>query len=433
MSTTVSPQLLHGVVHHAALNGRTEEDWWGSALETALAAASAVRHIPAHRGQAAAAAERLMRWWRDGQPRRVSADVAAVALTARAANDLIRRDDRLTRDAVQRVADLAERAVEIVPDLHIALCAWALDPLVIDRTAAPWPQLSARAARGTAYGLDETLRAYTAALAAERFDAAALTEALLRTSPTVAPTNPDASTALWLLTAVTERAAQSLDADEPGLRALIDRRGQLVDRLAMEVDETRSFFNANLDGLAASDEDDLAPAVRLSPMDTLLLDLSLASPEPGEPYLTSGEARALFGRREQLARRDERRWIGRAALLVTGIGLACGSALCFGLLLAGIAAVTAVWFSLAVAAAPVVAAAALWRRAGETTLAMPLAIAAATFTVFGCVIGVNDALSSPFLPDAAGVVTGALGTALVALIVAIVFRSFEDNPSARNG
>lgn len=444
MTEPASPQLLHGVVHRAALSRRTDDDWWGSALETALAAVSAARHPPAHRTEATGAVARLTRWWREGEARRISADIVAVALTAKAAAELVQRDDQLTADAAERVADLADRSTEIVPDQHVALCAWALDGLVVDRTAKPWPQLRARVERGTAFGLDATLRAYTRAVAAPGFDAVTLVQALLSTSPIVSPSTPDAASALWLLAVSVERVAQVLDADEPALRALLERRGQLVERLAVEVDERRSFDFAAVGDFDPDEEPDRSPTIVLSPMDTLLVDLALASPETSAPYLTPAEAQALFGQREAHIRAllDEReraaqlaisRWIARFGVLLSVLGAALGATLLLGLLLAGVAASTAVWFALALAGAAVVAAAGLWRRAGEHTLALPLAVLAATFVLFGCVVGVNGATANPFLPDAAGLVTGAIGTAAVGFIVAVVFRLFDVASTAGSG
>ena len=111
-----TPETLHLLVHQAQLRARTDTDWWDNPLDTALAAASATRHAPA---TARPTVDRLRRWGRDEQPRRVSADVAALALAAAA--DLGRRDRQLEEAAVYAAEDLAGRSRASAPLLHVAM------------------------------------------------------------------------------------------------------------------------------------------------------------------------------------------------------------------------------------------------------------------------------------------------------------------------
>jgi hypothetical protein len=342
-----------------------------------------------------------------------------VALCAKAAAELARRDDALLSDAVRRVDSIAQRSTEIVPELHIALCSWALDALVPQRDEAPWPALRARAQRGRRYGLDATLSAYSAAVAGHD-QPEELVEALLA-GPTASPALVDAPMVLWLLTVGTERASRFVSAEEPGLRTLIDRRAQLVSRLATELDES-AFIDPAIGDFHPDEEADLTPRAYLSSMDTLLLDLALATPEAEHPYLSMTEARDLFGRSVAEARADERRWIARTAGIITLCGPLLGATTTLAAILLGAPSGAAVWGGLTIAALPVLIAVGLWQRAGEATLTTPLASLAATFAVFGCLAAINSAVTHPFLPDVLGVFTGAVGAAVVGTIVAVVAR-----------
>ena len=73
------------------------------------------RHSRAYRDDAERALERMLRWARDEHPRRISADVTALALTARAAADLQRTEPALVALAVNAVEDLATRDRATVP------------------------------------------------------------------------------------------------------------------------------------------------------------------------------------------------------------------------------------------------------------------------------------------------------------------------------
>ena len=234
---TASPEALHVLAHRAGARQRDGEDWWGSAIETALAAVSATRHPAAHREQAERALDRLERRQRSGERSAVSADAVALALTARTAATLARSNPALLSAAVASVEHMAGRGADVVPELHVALAVWALDDLISDREQVPWPAIRERLNRGNVYGMDAALRAYATCVAARQFDAGKLVQALLAHTPQ-SPAPSDGSVVLWLLGATIDRCARALSAEEPGLRALVDWRARITERLAVELDET---------------------------------------------------------------------------------------------------------------------------------------------------------------------------------------------------
>lgn len=107
--------LLHALAHRAANDARDVDDWWGNSLNTALAAVTRARHSSGYQGDAERALDRLLRWWKDEKPRRISRDVTAMALGARAAADLQRSDPHLVVEAAQAVDDLARRDPTAAP------------------------------------------------------------------------------------------------------------------------------------------------------------------------------------------------------------------------------------------------------------------------------------------------------------------------------
>ena len=177
-----------------------------------MAAVSAARHPPAHRTEATGAVARLTRWWREGEARRISADIVAVALTAKAAAELVQRDDQLSADAAEASPTWPIGARR---SSRICMSRCAGGRLRASSSTAPPSRgrSCARAERGTAFGLDATLRAYTCAVAAPGFDAVTLLQALLSTSLIVSPSTPDAASALWLLAVSVERVGRCLIGD----------------------------------------------------------------------------------------------------------------------------------------------------------------------------------------------------------------------------
>ena len=291
---TSSPETLHLLAHHAQRRARTAQDWWDGPLDTALAALSAAHHPPAHRDEARQAVDRLSRWQREGRVRRVSGDIAALALAAAAAHDLAERQSKLEEAAVEGVEELAGRTGPAAPALHLALAAWALDRVIPDRNARPWPALRDRFEHQAPnpHGLDAQLTRLAAALSATRFDAGELVRSLL-----TVPINPnlnDGAVLLWLLTAALEKCAAELSVSDSGLLSLADRRTELVTRLAQEINQS-TFEHPDADDFDPDMESPEHLIEFLSPMEALLLDLSLASSQPDDPWLRFEEAESLFG------------------------------------------------------------------------------------------------------------------------------------------
>ncbi|MGH4010580.1 MAG: hypothetical protein ACRDTH_20880 [Pseudonocardiaceae bacterium] len=71
-------ERLHVHAHRAAARVRDINNWWGSPLDTALAAVAAAQHPAASREVAQRAVDRLLRWWQEGRVRPISADAAAL-------------------------------------------------------------------------------------------------------------------------------------------------------------------------------------------------------------------------------------------------------------------------------------------------------------------------------------------------------------------
>ena len=240
---SASPESLHLIAHRASAKPRDASDWWGSAIETGLAAVAATCHSGAHREQAEGAVDSLSRWQRGGH---------------------------LLGAAISAVDAIAHRTSHVVPEMHIALAAWALDDLVADRDAAPWPALRDRVTRGSAYGVDAALRSYAACTAAQHFDAGGLVQSLITQTP-LSPGPNDATIVLWLLGAGIDRCSQALARDEPGLRALVERRASITERLALELDES-TFTAPDVGGFDPDASLDETRTTYLSPMEALLLD-----------------------------------------------------------------------------------------------------------------------------------------------------------------
>jgi hypothetical protein len=327
-------ERLHAVAHQAANSVRSIEDWWDNSLTTGLAAVTRARHSRAYRDEAEGAVSRLLRWWQDEHPRRISRDVTALALAARAAADLQQRDPRLVEDAAEAVDDLARRDPSTVPMLHVALCVWALDELVPDRDQKPWPELRKRLEERRFGGVEEPLREYAAALADRRLDANALVQGLLGSIGS-APSRSDSCVLVWAISAAAERLTRSLSSDDNALQVLLQRRATIVERLAGDVDD-QTFRVPDLEEFGEPIPDDLPVINFLSPFEALLLDFALASAEEADAWLRFPEAEALFGERaaqaeDALARATDQHQ-RLSAGLVTVLGLSSGLAIWLGLL-----------------------------------------------------------------------------------------------------
>jgi hypothetical protein len=417
--TVAEAERLHVVAHQAANSVRSIEDWWDNSLTTGLAAVTRARHSSAYRDEAEGAVSRLLRWWQDERPRRISRDVAALALAARASADLQKREARLIVDAAEAVDDLARRDPSTVPMLHLALCAWALDGLVPDRDEKPWPELLKRLEERRFGGVEEPLREYAAALAARQFDANALVQGLLGSIGS-SPSRSDSCVLVWIISAAAERLTRSLGADDNALRVLLQRRATIVERLAGDVDD-QTFRVPDPEEFGEPIADDLPVINYLSPFEALLLDFALASAEEADAWLRFSEAEALFDQKAAAAEAalgsatDRHQRVG--AGLVTLLGLSSGLAVWFGLL--DLDWKHAVSASLAVAVALLgFGVAALLGRAGglPERLMEAIGVFSLTMAALALLNAYNQHRTHPFLSDVTGIVVGVVvgGIALIA-------------------
>ena len=417
--SVAAAERLHVLAHRAAVSGRNLDDWWDSPIETGLAAVALARHSRAYRSEAEHVLERLLRWWRDESPRRVSGDAVALALTARAAAELQRADPALTAAAVAAVADLAERDRSFVPELHLALAAWALSSLVSERDAAPWPALVARLDRPRLAGVDEPLRRFALALARHPFDANVLVQELIAEIGS-APGLSESAVLLWLISAGCEELSLHLPQDDNALQVLLRRRAEMVERLAGEIDE-RTFIAPDVEEVDQWRAD--APAVAyLTSFEALLIDLGLASRDDVTPWLTFSEAQELFGGREAAAREELRAtreglfaWIAGLVTLIAGLA---GLSLWLGLRTLGVEHSIANSGAVSLAAFVLVVAFALLARGRpHARLIESLGIFFGLLGLCAAAVAVNQTAKKPYISD----ITGLVVSALIAVGGVIIF------------
>jgi hypothetical protein len=340
----------------------------------------------------------------------VSADVVALCLTVRAAFALGWADKGLLSDVVPRVEDLASRRGGIVPQLHLSLAVWALDQVLPDRHAAPWPALRDRLGSSGSNGLQRALHAYSQHVAARDFDPAGLVRDVVGSGVGVLNPSPeDAAIVVWLLTAVLERCARPLGAHDSGLLALTDQRSGLVQRLALEVAEN-DFLPPPVGDLETPADGDGRQTYFLSPMEALLLDLSLASPEPEDAWLTWDEARAIFGAREERERR-------RRAVTLLACSVPVGGCAVLGLARLGAPVLVTCWATVAALMLTAFFSARVWRTAtARTALANTTVDVTATGWAASLLLAANFALPKPLLEDWTGLVAGLVVTSVTALV-----------------
>ena len=426
---------LHVLAHRAARAARDSDEWWGTPLDTALAAVSLARHSRAHRDVAQAAFERMLRWWQDENPRRISADVAALALTARAAHELQRGDPALTRAAVVAVEDLAGRDRAVIPELHLAIAAWALATITPDRSEAPWPILRSRFDRPQLAGVDEPLRRFGLALSQHPFDANRLVQELLVDIGS-APSLSDAVILLWLISAASDELALALPSSDNALQVLLRRRAELVERLAGEIDE-RSFVEQEIEDFDVSRDYTPIDLTYLSPFEALLLDLALASRDDAAPWLTYEEARQLFGEqaaaaRQELsdARRDHASVLAGLVVIIASL-----TAATMWLALEALGVRATVQYPASAALGSLLCATAIAVAGRERTLGL-VGDAAGSFFIAAALVAaflvINNAPDKPLVADVNGVASDILlaaGGFLVWAVIVVFVRARRPSPS----
>lgn len=418
---SASPESLHLLAHRAGFRARDASDWWGSPVETALAALSATRHPPVHRAEGEAALDALERWRRAGQVRPVSADTVALSLAARAAANLGRGSPKLLADAVHASARMASRSPDVVPELHLALVCWALDDLASNREASPWDTIRERLEVGSVYGLDAALRNYCRRIAEHRFQPGELVRELIAQTPQ-SPSATDAAVVLWLLEVAIDRCARSLNGDEPGLQAMIERRAAIAERLSIELDDA-AFSEPSAHDFDAETH---GPTY-LSPMESLLLDIALAPGEPEASWLTYPQAEALLGqeaREERRRRKTERRRLAASMALVA---LLFGGVVGLSIRQAGIGTSIAVSWAVAGTLAVLTIACAIGRSAmRHRRLVDGLGATAATATLCATFNAVNNMLSTPLAPEGATLIVGSM----LPVIAGVAWALVSDDTSA---
>lgn len=427
-------ERLHVLAHRAAIDGQDVDDWWGSPIDTALAAVTFARHTNAHRDRAEAALARLLRWWRDGSPRRVSGDVVALALTARAAAELQRAEPELTEAAVEAVADLAGRDSSIVPELHLALAAWALSSLVPERGRAPWPALRGRLDRPRLGGVDEPLRRFGLGLARDPLDPNVLVRDLVGETGS-APGLSESAILLWAISMAAQELALHLSHEDNGLQLLLIRRAEMAERLVGEIDE-RTFFEPDMQGFDSS-LDALPVSGYLSVFEALLLDLALSSREDGEPWLTFAEAESLFGARATAARLDvkatRRRLLGWSALLVAVVAGLGGVSFWLAARELDVESAIANSGAVAVTGFVLVPAFAVFGRGHPNSrLVEALGVFSGFVALCMALVAINQLPEKPYISDATGLVVSILiGAAATILFLLWSWLLRERKPSVR--
>jgi len=423
--TVATSNRLHAIAHRAVLAARNVDDWWDTPLETALAITDLARHTHAHLGDADRALSRIRRWWNEGEPRRTSSDVTALALAARASAELQQREAGLLSAAVQGVDDLARRGPSIAPELHIALCAWALDPLVPDRDAAPWPAIRARLEHATEIRANEPLRCYANAIAQRSFNSAWLAEELV--SQIGAAAGPsDSCILVWLITVSCEKMSLFLSKEDSALQVLFRRRSELTERLAGEIDD-QTFREPEAPEF---DPDDIDVArgsqIYLSSFEAVLLDFALASREPSHPWVTYEEAESLFGQQAERARAEldatRRRLLQLVTVLIAALSLAASVALWFALRSNHIDKSVANPAAVALASAGFMVATRSGVSVTNPTLFDALGIFFGTLMLLAAAVAVNQALRKPYISDVGGLVAGALIASGAVLLWALLKR-----------
>jgi hypothetical protein len=302
---------------HATVASYGEDGMWLEPMETALVALADAEHPRGSRGMATTALDGFMKWLTRNDPRALGDDAAALAIAARAARDLQRGSAQLTAQAAELVTAACERHKQLAP-LHVALAAWALDPLVSDRGAQPWEAIRNALHGFTRQGLNEALVLFATALADQQRSAV---EPGLAQIEVIGLT--EQCILLWLLTAAvavqTERGFTAADELSP----FSTRRAEVLEQLAIALtgaEESAPVHEFDPFGQPGDDFDGLYL------FEALMLDLALSGEGTSRSFITLEEAdrRAMVqGSRLQLI---------YAGVCATATLIAAGAAAAIGIL-----------------------------------------------------------------------------------------------------
>lgn len=416
-------ERLHLTVHRVLLAARTSPDWWGTPLETAAAAVALTRHPQAHWIDAEHALSRLFRWWSEGQPRRTSMDTAALSLTARVGAELQRRNDRLLATVVEAVEDMAQRSQPPAPELHIALSAWALDPLIPDRDLPPWPTLRSRVARVNRVGVNEPLSKYVMGVAQQQFNDVGLVQELLNTIG-LAPSASDSCILLWLMAVAIEKITLTLPSSDSALHVLLRRRSDMVQRLAVETND-QTFLDPSLLDSNEEVEGIAENAISLSSFEAMLLDFALASKEVGHPWVTFEEATNLFEERAVEARGELRsvrqRLFHIIGFLAGTLGISCGVIFWFALWKVGVERSVVTPGAVALSAMILAISVSLGSRGRDAApLVEPLGGFFIAVSLSATAVAVNQLGRKPIVSDIGGLVVATLIGAAIAVVWKVI-------------
>lgn len=277
-------------------------------METALVAVADSQHSPGSRAMAEPAYERLLRWLNEETPRALGDDAAAVALAARAGRALRGGNTPLTDQAVALVASTCGATEPVLAPLHVALMAWALDPLVPDRGRQPWDEVRRALQHLPVQGPDDALVRFAQALADQRSPAM---DARLADVDTVNRT--DESILLWVLSAAIAVEADRGDSDSLALGPLLRRRAELLDHLGAVLEGEAVLPVAAMEYDPFTDTEEQSEGLHL--FEAVMLDLALSGERPHNELITLEEAKRL-DRRAAEQRRVRYAEVSAAASLV---------------------------------------------------------------------------------------------------------------------
>ena len=277
---------LHNRAQAAVRAQRDLDGWWGAPMETALVAVADAQHARGSQTMAVPAYEQLLAWLDEETPRALGDDAAAVALTARAGHELRRGSGELTAEAAALVAQTCRNTERELAPLHVALSAWALDPLITNRASEPWEPMREAMPRFSRRGLNDALVRFAAALADP-------------THPAMDHRLADAGTEdrteecilLWLLYAAIRREADHGRAESEETRPLLRRRSELLEHLcaALADQPLTPAPVPDFDPFA----DPEAETEGLQLFDAIMLDFALSGERPHEDLITLDEAERM--------------------------------------------------------------------------------------------------------------------------------------------
>jgi hypothetical protein len=402
-------QPLHSRVHAAVDEYRDDDGWWSDPLETAMVAVADAQHLQDSRTRADEALELLTGWLEGSMPRPIGADAAAAALTARAALLLHGGRSTLTDRATELVSATCRGATATIAPLHLALAAWALDPVVESRSAPPWDDIRTRLSTVTRTGLNGALADFAVGVADQREPP--LPERLGQVDT---QTLSERCILLWLLYAAAHIAfKRGASHDDRALGDLLVRRAGLLEHLDSQL--PASLLEPESFPAYDPDEGEAEEPSGLGLFEVATLDLALSGTRERKALITLDE-------RSQLDRTDTKRRARTLAAAAVGVGaLVAAQGAAIGIL-AG--AETRLWVGTGIAllATASISALALLARADVGALVPELIMSACGVLVVGLFLAVEGALGKQLASDEAVTIIGVLLAFLPPLILGAANR-----------